>query len=112
VSEEKDLQLIEDPSLKTHVLEKLESVIDPELGIDIVNIGLVYKVQLFEGGFCEVQMTLTTMDCPFAETIEAEVKETLAEIPQISTSRVKYIWYPAWNPERMTRYARIALGMQ
>jgi metal-sulfur cluster biosynthetic enzyme len=112
VSAEKDLKLIEDQSLKTHVLEKLASVIDPELGIDIVNIGLVYKVQLFEGGFCEIQMTLTTMDCPFAETIEAEVKEALAEIPQIRTSRVKYIWYPAWNPERMSRYARIALGMQ
>ena len=112
MAEEKNLQLIENYSLRARVMENLETVIDPELGIDIVNLGLVYKVNIFEGGFREIQMTLTTMDCPFVETIEEDIKKNLAEIPKISASSVKFVWYPAWDPDRMTRYARIALGMQ
>lgn len=112
MSAEKDLKLIEDQSLKTHVLEKLASVIDPELGIDIVNIGLVYAVNLFEDGLCEVQITLTTMGCPFGDVIEGDIIDALSVIPEIEETIVKLVWYPAWDPSRMTRYARIALGIR
>lgn len=103
---------IENEYLEGQILEQLETVIDPELGIDVVNLGLIYKVNLFEEGFCEIQVTLTTMDCPFGDVIKEDILTTLKNIPEIKESKVKYIWYPAWNPNRMSRYAKIALGIR
>lgn len=107
----KDQNIINE-EIKKEIYEQLETVIDPELGIDIVNLGLIYEVNLFEGGFCEVQVTLTTMGCPFADVIEDEIIQVLTYLPEIKETSVKLVWYPAWNPSRMTRYARIALGMR
>lgn len=103
---------IDNELLKGQLFERLETVIDPELGIDIVNLGLVYKINVFEDGLCEVQVTLTTMGCPFADVIEAEIKEALVDVPEIEETVVKLVWYPAWDPSRMSRYARIALGIR
>lgn len=94
------------------ILEALETVIDPELGIDIVNLGLVYGVELDATGHCQVNMTLTTMGCPLADIITDEIHRALQPIDEIQTTDVKLVWYPAWTPERMSRYARIALGIR
>ena len=103
---------VENKELKKQIVEHLETVIDPELGIDIVNLGLVYEVNLFEDGLCEVQITLTTMGCPFGDVIEGDIIEALSPIEEIKETIVKLIWYPAWDPSRMSRYARIALGIR
>ncbi len=97
---------------KERILEALESVIDPELGIDIVNLGLIYKIDLSEEGHCQVDMTLTTMGCPLADIITDEIHRALVEIEEVKTVDVKLVWYPAWSPERLSRYARIALGIR
>jgi len=112
MADEQPKTKIENESLKKHIMEQLETVIDPELGIDIVNLGLVYEVNLFEEGLCEVQITLTTMGCPFGDVIEGDIIEALSAISEIKETIVKLIWYPAWDPSRMTRYARIALGIR
>lgn len=104
--------VIEDESLKERIYEHLEKVIDPELGIDIVNIGLVYDVILFEGNRCEIRITLTTMGCPFAQVIEENIKEAVSSLPEITDVTVKLVWYPAWTPDKMSKYARIALGIR
>jgi len=83
-----------------------------ELGIDIVNLGLIYRVDLNEEGHCQVDMTLTTMGCPLADIITDEIHRALAEIEEVKTIDVKLVWYPAWSPDRMSRYARIALGIR
>ncbi|MBM6613697.1 metal-sulfur cluster assembly factor [Desemzia sp. RIT804] len=95
-----------------NIMAALEQVIDPELGIDIVNLGLVYGVDLFEGGHCVINMTLTTMGCPLADVITEEVMNALKPISKIETSEVKLVWYPAWDTSKMSRYARIALGIR
>lgn len=97
---------------KERILEALESVIDPELGIDIVNLGLIYKIDLSKEGHCQVDMTLTTMGCPLADIITDEIHRALAEVEEVKTVDVKLVWYPAWSPERLSRYARIALGIR
>ena len=97
---------------KERILEDLESVIDPELGIDIVNLGLIYQIDLSEEGHCQVDMTLTTMGCPLADIITDEIHRALAEVEEVKTVDVKLVWYPAWSPERLSRYARIALGIR
>lgn len=92
------------------IVAALETVIDPELGIDIVNLGLVYHVEV-EAGHCHVDMTLTTIGCPLADVIVSDVVSALEQVEGIETADVEFVWYPAWGPERMSRYAKIALGM-
>lgn len=99
-------------SIKDHALEALETVIDPELGIDIVNLGLIYDVFIEKNGFCQVNLTLTTMGCPLADVITDEIYRALRTVPEISDIKTKLVWYPAWTTERMSRYARIALGIR
>lgn len=105
-------EIIENQELKAKVIERLETVIDPELGIDIVNIGLVYDVILFKDKSCEVRITLTTMGCPFGDVIEDNIREAVQQIPEIQSVQVKLVWYPAWTPDRLSRYAKIALGIR
>lgn len=112
MSEEKELKRVENKALEKKVYDQLSNVIDPELGIDIVNLGLVYEVNFYEEGLCEISITLTTMGCPFADVIEDNIIEAVKPIEEIKKTRVKLVWYPAWTPERMSRYARIALGVR
>jgi metal-sulfur cluster biosynthetic enzyme len=98
--------------MQERLLEALETVIDPELGIDIVNLGLIYGVELDEDGKCQVNMTLTTMGCPLADIITDEIHRALKTVEEVKEVDVKLVWYPAWSPERMSRYARIALGIR
>lgn len=99
-------------AIKESVLAALEQVIDPELGIDIVNLGLIYEVLLEKNGYCQINMTLTTMGCPLADIIHDEVQRALKTIPEVKETAIKLVWYPAWSTERMSRYARIALGIR
>lgn len=98
--------------IKKVIMENLEQVIDPELGIDIVNLGLVYEVNLYNGGYCEIKITLTTMGCPLADVITQDIMDAMKNVPEIKETEVKLIWYPAWTTDRMSRYARIALGIR
>lgn len=101
-----------DADLKDNMMGALEQVIDPELGIDIVNLGLVYDVELDEAGTATVTMTLTAMGCPLAATIVDQVKYALEDIPEVKETEVNIVWNPPWTKDRMSRYARIALGIQ
>ncbi|TVP92518.1 metal-sulfur cluster assembly factor [Alkalibacterium sp.] len=98
--------------IKNRIMQALELVIDPELGIDIVNLGLVYEVNVFNGGYCEVKITLTTMGCPLADVITEDILNAVKTVPEITETDVKLVWYPAWDTSRMSRYARIALGIR
>lgn len=101
-----------DQELKDSMMNALELVVDPELGIDIVNLGLVYDVELNEEAQATVTMTLTSMGCPLAGTIVEQVKAALAEIPEVRTTEVNIVWNPPWSKDRMSRYAKIALGIR
>ncbi len=90
----------------------LEQVVDPELGIDIVNLGLVYDVELDEEGTATVTMTLTSMGCPLAGTIVDQVKTALRDIPEVKDTEVNIVWNPPWSKDNMSRYAKIALGIR
>ncbi|HLR18508.1 MAG TPA: metal-sulfur cluster assembly factor [Staphylococcus sp.] len=97
--------------LKDSILGALEMVIDPELGIDIVNLGLIYNVDVDDDGLCTVEMTLTSMGCPMGPQIMNSVKEALAEIPEVKETEVNIVWSPPWGKDKMSRYAKIALGI-
>ncbi|KEZ52242.1 MULTISPECIES: metal-sulfur cluster assembly factor [Metabacillus] len=101
-----------DEALKENIYGALELVVDPELGVDIVNLGLVYDVDLDENGTALVTMTLTSMGCPLAGTIIDQVKAALRDIPEIKETEVNIVWNPPWTKDRMSRIAKIALGVQ
>ncbi|AND79145.1 metal-sulfur cluster assembly factor [Streptococcus pantholopis] len=98
--------------IKDRILEALEMVIDPELGIDIVNLGLVYEIRFEDSGYTEIDMTLTTMGCPLADLLTDQIYDVMKAIPEVTETKVKLVWTPAWNIEKMSRYARIALGIR
>lgn len=100
-----------DEMLKENLLGALENVIDPELGIDIVNLGLIYDVDLDSDGLCTVTMTLTSMGCPLAGHIEMDIRRALADIPEVKEIEVNIVWDPPWGKDKMSRYAKIALGI-
>lgn len=100
-----------DQDLKDNLYGALETVVDPELGVDIVNLGLVYDVEMDENGQTDVTMTLTSMGCPLAGTIVDEVKKALMDIPEVKNVEVNIVWNPPWTKNKMSRYAKIALNI-
>ena len=98
-------------AMKENMYGALENVIDPELGIDIVNLGLIYDVELDNEGLANVTMTLTAMGCPLAATIEQDVKRCLTDLPEVRDVDVNIVWNPPWTKDKMSRYAKIALGI-
>ena len=101
-----------DADMKESILSVLENVIDPELGIDIVNLGLVYDVNLDKEGTAVVTMTLTSMGCPMAPVIVDQVQTALSELPEVKKTEVDIVWSPPWSKDMMSRYAKIALGVR
>ncbi|HET7580707.1 MAG TPA: metal-sulfur cluster assembly factor [Bacillales bacterium] len=101
----------EQEAIKKKAAEALENVIDPELGIDIVNLGLVYGLDFDEENNCTVTMTLTAMGCPLAATIEEDVKRALSMVDEINDAEVNIVWNPPWSMDNLSRYAKIALGV-
>lgn len=101
-----------DQDMKDSMLGALENVIDPELGVDIVNLGLVYDVDLTDEGLAIVTMTLTSMGCPLGPVIVDQVKTALGELPEVKDIDVNIVWQPAWSKDMMSRYAKMALGVR
>ncbi|EMC54781.1 metal-sulfur cluster assembly factor [Streptococcus mutans] len=98
--------------IKDRILEALEMVIDPELGIDIVNLGLIYDIRFEDSGRTKIDMTLTTMGCPLADLLTDQIHDALKDVPEVLDIDVKLVWSPAWTVDKMSRYARIALGIR
>ncbi|MCB5955984.1 metal-sulfur cluster assembly factor [Enterococcus sp. CWB-B31] len=112
MSEAKEWSEAEIEEIKEEILTALETVIDPELGIDIVNLGLIYEIDFNPEGDTVVKMTLTTMGCPLADILTEQIHQAVADIPEVKNVEVKLVWYPAWTTDKMSRYARIALGIR
>ena len=96
--------------VETRVLEALRQVNDPELGINIVDLGLVYDVTI-EGDSVHVVFTLTTMGCPIGPMIEEQIQQVVEPIEGIEHVRAEMTLSPPWTPEKMSEEAKAALGM-
>jgi metal-sulfur cluster biosynthetic enzyme len=92
------------------VLEALKQVIDPELGINIVDLGLVYDVGIGPDGAVHIEYTLTTMGCPIGPLIEQQMQSLLAGIPGVTSLEAEMVIRPPWSPEMMSEEAKAALG--
>ncbi|CUS25669.1 hypothetical protein FC70_GL000936 [Paucilactobacillus oligofermentans DSM 15707 = LMG 22743] len=98
--------------LNEQILNALENVIDPELGIDIVNLGLIYGVDAdATTGICTVTMTLTIAGCPLSDYLNDEIEAEVSHFAEIKEVKINLVWEPAWSIEKMSREARIELGI-
>ena len=99
-----------DGDLYEAVIAALKDIFDPEIPVNIYDLGLIYNVEI-NGGHALVTMTLTTPHCPVAESMPAEVEMRIGAVPGVGDAEVNLVWEPAWSPANMTDEARLELGM-
>ncbi|MCM2531868.1 metal-sulfur cluster assembly factor [Neobacillus pocheonensis] len=97
-------------NLKEKVLNELKSVYDPELNINVVDLGLIYNVDISDGADVQITMTLTTPGCPLHDSITTGVRYCVEGIEETRNVEVNLVWSPAWSPEKMTPEGLRLLG--
>jgi len=98
-------------SLRDQVIEVLNEIYDPEIPVNIWELGLIYEVNIDEEANVRVLMTLTSPMCPVAESLPPEVEEKVAGVESVKTATVEVTWDPPWDPEMMSEAAKLELGM-
>ena len=93
------------------VIAALKEIYDPEIPVNIYDLGLIYGVDITADGHASVQMTLTTPHCPVAESMPGEVELRVGSVPGIGHAEVNLVWDPPWDPQKMTDDAKLELGM-
>ena len=98
-------------ALLSRVIDALRQVHDPEIPVNIYDLGLIYRVEIRDVGRVEVDMTLTAPACPVAGTLPAVVKQAILRIPSITEARVELVWDPPWTRDRISEEGQLQLGM-
>ena len=101
----------QDPALMERVLEAIKTVRDPEIPVNLVDLGLIYELIANRDGTVYVEMTLTTPACPVAQSMPGEVEATIAAVPGVNDVRVNLVWTPPWDRDRMSEEAKLELGL-
>lgn len=99
-----------DGDLHAAVVAAIKEIYDPEIPVNIYDMGLIYNVEITDGHVC-VAMTLTTPHCPVAESLPMEVEMRVGAVPGVGDARVELVWDPPWSPDSMSDEARLELGM-
>jgi FeS assembly SUF system protein len=95
----------------TDIVAALKTVFDPEIPADIYELGLIYKIDIKDDRAVDVEMTLTTPNCPAAAELPTMVENAVASVPGVGVVNVNIVWDPAWTPDRMSDEARLVLNM-
>lgn len=98
-------------ALQDSVIEVLRGCYDPEIPVNIYELGLIYEVRVEASGEAHVKMTLTAPNCPAAASLPMEVKQKVEALPQVTAAKVDVVWEPPWDPSKMSEAARLQLGM-
>ena len=97
--------------IRERVIAEIHTCYDPEIPVDIWELGLIYELDVKQGGAVAVKMTLTSPMCPVAEILPPEVEAKIRAVPGVSDVSLELVWDPPWNPSRMSEAARLELGM-
>jgi FeS assembly SUF system protein len=100
-----------DGDLYEAIIEALKGIYDPEIPVNIYDLGLIYGVDVTPDGHAAVTMTLTTPHCPVAESMPAEVEMRVGAVPGVGFAEVNLVWDPPWDPQKMSDEAKLELGM-
>ncbi len=93
------------------IIDAIATVFDPEIPVNIYELGLIYAVDIHDNGKVKVEMTLTAPGCPSAQELPVQVQEAVLTVPGVTGCEVETVWEPAWDPSRMTDEARLQLNM-
>jgi len=97
--------------LETNIIGALKSIYDPEIPVDIYELGLIYDIKIDDDNNVDIKMTLTSPNCPVAETLPAEVEDKVKLVPGVTSSSVNIVFDPAWEHSMMSEEAKFELGM-
>ncbi|HEY2988686.1 MAG TPA: SUF system Fe-S cluster assembly protein [Candidatus Binatia bacterium] len=97
--------------IEAEVIEALRNCFDPEIPVNIYELGLIYDVKVENTGGVAIRMTLTSPSCPAAQSLPGEVQARVKQIPGVSDVSVDVVWEPPWDPSKMSEAARLQLGM-
>ena len=97
--------------LKERVIDMLRTVYDPEIPVNIYDLGLVYDLDIADDNKVHIRMTLTAPNCPVAQSFPQTVKDAVLCVPEVSEAEVELVWEPQWTRERMSEAAKLQLGM-
>lgn len=98
-------------SLHERVIATLKTCFDPEIPVDIYELGLIYDIKISDGNNVQILMTLTSPACPVAETLPPEVEQKIRDMPDVNDAKVEITFDPPWDKDRMSEEARLELGM-
>jgi FeS assembly SUF system protein len=98
-------------ALRNKIIAALRAVFDPEIPVNIYDLGLIYQLTINEKQHVHIQMTLTTPGCPVAQTFPGTVEQAVNQVENVSDCTVELVWDPPWSQERMTEAARLELGI-
>ena len=93
------------------LIAAIATVYDPEIPVNVYELGLIYAVEIAEGGAVRIEMTLTAPNCPSAQELPVQVREAAMSVQGVTACEVETVWQPAWDPSRMTDDARLQLNM-
>ena len=111
-TEEKTVPDAQDKAqIEDKIVEALKTVYDPEIPVNIYELGLIYNVAVDDAGHVDVTMTLTSPACPVAGTLPGDVEMKVQSVPGVTSAHVEVVWDPVWNPSMMSEAAQLELGM-
>ena len=97
--------------IKKKVIEEIKKIYDPEIPVDIYELGLIYKIDVDEKNKVNIDMTLTTPNCPVAESLPKEVKDNIMKIEGVSDVCLNLVWEPPWSKDKMSEAAKLELNL-
>lgn len=98
-------------AIKANIADAMKTIYDPEIPVNIFELGMIYEIHCDTSGDAKVIMTLTSPNCPVAESLPEEVKDKLLQVPGVEAGSVEVVWDPPWTPEKMSEAAKLELGM-
>ena len=96
---------------KDQIIEEIRKIYDPELPVNIYELGLIYDVQVENDNHAKIKMTLTTPNCPVAESLPKEVEDSVKDIKEVKDAKLELVWDPPWNKDMMSEAAKLELNL-
>ena len=97
--------------IKSRVIEEVKKIYDPEIPVNIYELGLIYKIEVDEKNKINIDMTLTSPNCPVAESLPKEVKENIMKVEGVSDVNLNLVWEPPWDKDKMSEAAKLELNL-
>jgi len=97
--------------IKKKIVEEIKKIYDPEIPVNIYELGLIYKLEVDEANKVNIDMTLTSPNCPVAESLPKEVKDNIMKVEGVSDVNLKLVWEPPWDKDRMSEAAKLELNL-